>query len=155
MQLVRSLKQSPSHKKIKKRVLKCFLTPSNVLLFLSLLIVHITHRGTTFLFFFLQVRKNLFKKTARCKIAPAEQKNKNDKKATTKKTLITQKKRAKEKRNRVTRCESPSPSPIKKGTRKESKQLVFKSIQILKHLPIAFPPNTPHQTQRNQIPNVR
>ena len=66
-----------------------------------------------------------------------------------KKTLITEKKRAKEKRNRVTRSESPSPSPIKKGTSEESKQLVFRSIQILKRLLIAFLPNAPHQTQGN------
>ena len=74
------------------------------------------------------------------KIRKAENKNK--------KTLIT-KKEAKEKRKRVTRCESPSPSPIKQGTRKESKHLVLRSIQILKHPPIAFLPNTPHQTQQN------
>ena len=57
-----------------------------------------------------------------------------------------QKKRAKEKRKRVTRCESPNPSPIKKGTRKDTKQLVLGSIQILKRPPIALFPNTPHQT---------
>ena len=73
----------------------------------------------------------------------------NKKKKQKKKALITEKKRAKEKRNRVTRSESPSRSPIKKGTNKESKQLVFRSIQILKRPPIAFPPNAPHQTQRN------
>ena len=72
----------------------------------------------------------------------AENKNKNKKHK-------LQRKRAKEKRKRVIRCESPSPSPVKQGTRKESKHLVLKSIQILKRLPIAFLPNTPHQTQRN------
>ena len=60
-----------------------------------------------------------------------------------------QRKRAKEKRKRVTRCESPRFSPIKKGTKKESKQLVIKSIQILKRPLIVFLPNTPHQTQQN------
>ena len=74
-----------------------------------------------------------------------ETKGKNKKK----KALITEKNIAKEKRNRVTRSESPSPSPIKKGTSEESKQLVLRSIQILKRPPIAFPPNAPHQTQRN------
>ena len=64
-------------------------------------------------------------------------------------TLRMKKERAKEERERITRCESPSPSPIKKGTRKKSQHLVIGSIQILKSLPIAFPPNTPHQTQRN------
>ena len=52
-----------------------------------------------------------------------------------------QRKRAKEKRKRVTRCESPSPNLVKKGTRKKSKHLVLKPIQILKRPPIAFLPN--------------
>ena len=38
-----------------------------------------------------------------------------------KKNLNTKKKRAKEQTERFTRCESPSPRPIKKGTRKKSK----------------------------------
>ena len=42
-----------------------------------------------------------------------------------KEALITKKERAKEQRERITRCESPSPGPIKKGARKESKQLVI------------------------------
>ena len=42
-------------------------------------------------------KKKYIKKTTRCKIAPANQKYKNDKKAKTKKKkLITEKKRAKE-----------------------------------------------------------
>ena len=45
-----------------------------------------------------------------------------------KKKLNTKKKRAKEQRERFTRCESPNPRPIKKGTRKKSKQLVIRSI---------------------------
>ena len=98
-------------------------------------------------FFFLIGKKNYIQITARCKKAPAKQKYKNKKKK--KEALITEKKRAKEKRNRVTRSESPSPSPVKKGTSEESKQLVFRSIQILKRPPIAFPPNAPHQTQQN------
>ena len=77
------------------------------------------------------------------------QKRKETKGKNKKKALITEKKRAKEKRNRVTRSEPPSPSPIKKGTSEESKQLVFRSIQILKRLLIAFLPNAPHQTQGN------
>ena len=104
-------------------------------------------------FFFLIGKKKYIQITARCKKSTSttkvqkrkETKRKNKKK----KALITEKKRAKEKRNRVTRSESPSRSPIKKGTNKESKQLVFRSIQILKRPPIAFPPNAPHQTQRN------
>ena len=64
-------------------------------------------------------------------------------------TLRTKKKRAKEGRERITRIESPNPNPIIKGTKKKSEHLVIGSIQILKCLPIAFPPNTPHQTQSN------
>ena len=37
---------------------------------------------------------------------------------------------AKEQRERITRCESPSPRPIKKGARKENMQLVIRSIQV-------------------------
>ena len=44
------------------------------------------------------------------------------------KKLITKKKRAKEQRERFTRCESSSPRPIKKRTGKKSKQLVIGSI---------------------------
>ena len=66
-----------------------------------------------------------------------------------KEALITKKERAKEQRERITKCESPSPRKIKKGTRKESKQLVIGSFQVLKSPLIAFPPNTPHQTQQN------
>ena len=61
-------------------------------------------------------------------------------------TLRTKEKRIKEKRKIITRCESLSPNPIKKRTGKESEHLVIGSIQILKCSPIAFPPNTPHQT---------
>ena len=88
------------------------------------------HLYFIFFFFFWIGNKKYIKKTARCKKAPATQKYINEKKQKekTKKALITEKKRAKEKRNRVTRSESPSPSPIKKGTSEESKQLVFRSI---------------------------
>ena len=81
--------------------------------------------------------------------APAYQKYKKEEAENKNKKHKLQRKRAKEKRKKVTRCESPSPSPVKQGTRKEGKHLVLKSIQILKRLPIAFLPNTPHQTQRN------
>ena len=49
-----------------------------------------------------------------------EEKSKNIKEA-----LITKKERAKEQRERITKCEFSSPRPIKKGTRKVSKQLVI------------------------------
>ena len=74
---------------------------------------------------------------------------KSEKSKNIKEALITKKERAKEQRERITRCESLSLRPFKKGTRKESKQLVIGSIQVLKSPPIAFPPNTPHQTQWN------
>ena len=74
---------------------------------------------------------------------------KSEKSKNIKEALITKKERAKEQRERITRCESLSLSPIKKGTRKESEHLVFESIQILKSPPIAFPQNTRHQIQWN------
>ena len=60
-----------------------------------------------------------------------------------KKKLIT-KERAKEHRNRITRCESPNLRSIKKRTTKRGKQLVIRSIHVLKSLPTTFLPNTPH-----------
>ena len=38
--------------------------------------------------------------------------------------------------------QSPSPRPVKQRSSKESKQLIFETIQILKSLPIAFLPET-------------
>ena len=81
--------------------------------------------------------------------APAYQKYKKEEAENKNKKHKLQRKRAKEKRKKVTRCESPSPNLVKQGTRKESKHLVLRSIQILKRPPIAFLPNTPHQTQWN------
>ena len=81
--------------------------------------------------------------------APAYQKYKKEEAENKNKKHKLQKKRAKEKRKGVTRCESPNPRPIKKGTRIESKHLVLESIQILKRPLMAFPPTTPHQTQWN------
>ena len=63
-------------------------------------------------FFFLIGKKNYIKKTARSKKATAEQKNKK-KESKNKIKQKLQRKRAKEKSKRVTRCESPSPNPIK------------------------------------------
>ena len=57
--------------------------------------------------------------------------------------LITKRKRAKERRERITSRESPSPIPIKKSSTKRSKHLITGTIQILKSLPILFLPNTP------------
>ena len=43
-------------------------------------------------------------------------KKKREKRKNKKEALITKKKRAKEQRKRITRCESPSLRPIKKGS---------------------------------------
>lgn len=60
-----------------------------------------------------------------------------------------QERRANEHRERFTRCESPSPGPIKQKATKRSKQLIIRTIHILKHPPITLPPSTAHQTQWN------
>ena len=61
----------------------------------------------------------------------------------TKRKLIT-KERAKEQRERITRCESSSPKPIKKKTTKKSKQLIPETFHIFKSVQITLIPNTPH-----------
>ena len=63
--------------------------------------------------------------------------------------LITKRKRAKERRERITSRESPCPRPIKKSSTKRSKHLIIGTIQILKSPPIPFLPNTPKDAQRN------
>ena len=63
--------------------------------------------------------------------------------------LITKRKRANERRERITSRESPSPRPIKKSSTKRSKHLTTETIQILKSPPIPFLPNTPKNAQRN------
>ena len=57
--------------------------------------------------------------------------------------LITKKKRTKEQRGRITRCESPSPRLVKKRTTKWSKQLVIRSVKVLKSPMIMLRPNPP------------
>lgn len=52
--------------------------------------------------------------------------------------LTTKKKRANEQRDGVTRCESPSPKTIKPITTKRRKQLIIRTIHILKHTRIMF-----------------
>ena len=63
--------------------------------------------------------------------------------------LITKRKRANERRERIASRESPSSRPIKKSSTKRSKHLITRTIQILKSLPIPFLPNTPKNAQRN------
>ena len=73
---------------------------------------------------------------------------KNKKRKPTNK-LITKRKRAKERRERITSCEFPSLRPIKKSFTKRSKHLITGTIQILKSPPIPFIPNTPKDAQWN------
>ena len=63
--------------------------------------------------------------------------------------LITKRKRAKERRERITSREFPCPRPIKKSSTKRSKHLITGTIQILKSPPIPFLPNTPKDAQQN------
>ena len=63
--------------------------------------------------------------------------------------LITKKKRAKERRERITSRESSSLRPIKTSPTKRSKHLITGTIQNLKSLLIPFLPNTPTDAQRN------
>ena len=76
-----------------------------------------------------------------------QRKNKNKKNPIN--ILITKRKRAKERRERITSCESPCPRPIKKRSTKRSKHLITGIIQILKSPPIPFLPNTPKDAQWN------
>ena len=52
-------------------------------------------------------------------------------------------------------CETPSPGPIKKSTRKQSFQLIQVALQFFKSMSILLLPNKPHQTSRNHVPNIR
>ena len=63
--------------------------------------------------------------------------------------LITKRKRANERRERITSRESPSSKPIKKSSTKRSKHLITETIQILKSPPIPFLPNAPKNAQQN------
>ena len=82
------------------------------------------------------------------KIQEEEYREKTKKRKPTNK-LITKRKRAKVRRERITSCESPSLRPIKKSSTKRSKYLITGTIQILKSLPIPFLPNTPKDAQWN------
>ena len=53
--------------------------------------------------------------------------------------LITKRKRATERMEKITNRESPSPRPIKKSPTKRSKHLITRTIQILKSPPILVP----------------
>ena len=63
--------------------------------------------------------------------------------------VITKKKRTKEQRERITRCESLSPRPVKKRIAKSSKQLVIRFVEVLKSPMITLCLNIPYQTQRS------
>ena len=101
--------------------------------------------GTSLDFFFdkkkeVYSRSYLIKKNIRQTKDDRKYKNKNKKQ---RKKLIT-KERSKERNERITRSESSSPRPIKKGTTERSKQLVFRTFNVLKSMPITLLPNTPH-----------
>ena len=81
------------------------------------------------------------------KIQEGKKKNKQKRKPIHR--LITKRKRANERRERITSRESPSPGPIKKSPTKRSKHLIIGTIQIFKSPPIPFLPNTPKDAQRN------
>ena len=76
-------------------------------------------------------------------------KTKKKQKKKTKQQIITKRKRAKERRERITSRESPCLRPIKKSPTKRSKHLITRIIKILKSPPIPFLPNTPKDAQRN------
>ena len=82
------------------------------------------------------------------KIQEEENREKTKKRKPTNK-LITKRKRAKERRERITSCEFPSPRPIKKSSTKRSNHLITGTIQILKSPPIPFLPNAPKNAQQN------
>ena len=63
--------------------------------------------------------------------------------------LIIKRRRANERREKITSHESPSSRPIKKSSTERSKYLLTGTIQILKSPPIPFLPNTPKNAQRN------
>ena len=82
-------------------------------------------------------------KATSCKRSVRQTKDYKKRNEKTKKKLIT-KERTKEQRERITRGESPSPRPVKKGAIERSKQLVIGTFHVLKSPPISLPPNTSH-----------
>ena len=106
--------------------------------------------------FFLISKNDIYKKGysmhEEAKSKPKKYKKKKTEKKQNRKPiniLITKRKRVKERRERITSRESPSPRPIKKSSTKRSKHLITGTIQILKSPPIPFLPNTPKNAQRN------
>jgi hypothetical protein len=47
------------------------------------------------------------------------------------------------------------PSPIKESSGKNISHILFSRLHILKRAAIPLLPNSPHEAQRNQIPNIR
>ena len=70
-------------------------------------------------------------------------KEKDDKKQ--KEKILITKKGAKDHGERITRGDSPSLRPIKKGATKRSQKLIIETIYVLKCSPISLPPQTPYQ----------
>ena len=101
--------------------------------------MEITLFKTTFFFYKKDVHSKNCSMQKKHKAKPEVQKGGKKKH----RKLIT-KERAKKHRDRITRCESPSLRSIKKRTTKRGKQLVIRSIHVLKSLPTTFLQNTPN-----------
>ena len=106
-------------------------------------------------FFFISKKMYIQRATSRktkgrARITEKETNNKKRQQNKQKPTKeLSTEQRIKERRERITRGDSPSPSPIKKRTTKESEQLIIGFVHIFKGSPIPLPPDTPHKTQRS------
>jgi hypothetical protein len=54
----------------------------------------------------------------------------------------------------MTSSEAPHSGPVKQGSSKKLNQTTFRIPQILKSMPVKFPPQRPNQTQWDKIPNI-
>ena len=72
-------------------------------------------------YIFFISNKDVYSKSCYMQSSAEDIKKYKKREAKTKKEPITKKERAKGQRERITRCESPSSRPIKKGTSKERK----------------------------------
>lgn len=105
------------------------------------------------LFYFLVIRKILFEE--RLLNAKRSQSSKDVQiKGKTKTQPWSRKKQIYKHQKRITRCESPSPRPIKQRNHKQGKELIPWTLHIFKFAIITLPSNPWHQTQQCQIPNI-
>ena len=70
------------------------------------------------------------------------------------KELCTNIKRGNETKNRIAIHKAPNPWPIKKSSKECCFQLRHRTFHIFKRTTVTLPPNEPHQTKRNEVPNV-